>query len=79
MTMTEQHPESTIAEQGPEIIRFDKAALKEHFGDFVRGTVEETLNALLDAEADELCGAAGSTSRKPRRKRRRRPHDGNKD
>ena len=24
----------------------------------VRGTVEETLNAMLDAEADQLCGAA---------------------
>jgi putative transposase len=23
----------------------------------VRGTVEETLNAMLDAEADRLCGA----------------------
>ena len=23
----------------------------------VRGTVEETLNAMLDAEADQLCGA----------------------
>jgi len=55
---TEQHPEKKIAEEGAEIIRFDKTALKEHFGEFVRGTVEETLNALLDAEADELCGAA---------------------
>ena len=26
-------------------------------GEMVRGTVEETLNALLDAEADQLCGA----------------------
>jgi transposase-like protein len=24
----------------------------------VRGTVEEALNAMLDAEADQLCGAA---------------------
>ena len=28
-----------------------------HLGELVRGTVEETLNAMLDAEADELCGA----------------------
>ena len=26
-------------------------------GELVRGTVEETLNGLLDAEADALCGA----------------------
>ena len=26
-------------------------------GEMVRGTVEETLNAMLDAEADRLCGA----------------------
>ena len=26
----------------------------------VRGTVEETLNAMLDAEADRLCGAGRS-------------------
>ena len=25
--------------------------------ELVRGTVEETLNAMLDAEADQLCGA----------------------
>jgi hypothetical protein len=30
----------------------------------VRGTVEETLNAMLDAEADRLCGA-GRTVRDP--------------
>ena len=31
---------------------------RRHFGpEVVRSTVEETLNALLDAEADHLCGA----------------------
>ena len=29
----------------------------DHLGEMVRGTVEETLNAMLDAEADRLCGA----------------------
>jgi len=38
-------------------VRVDEQQLKEHLGDVVRRTVEETLNALLDAEADELCGA----------------------
>jgi hypothetical protein len=29
----------------------------DQLGEMVRGTVEETLNAMLDAEADQLCGA----------------------
>lgn len=39
------------------VIRIDRAAIESHLGAMVRGTVEETLNALLDAEADTLCGA----------------------
>src|SRR5471030_750138 len=39
------------------IISIDRATLKSHLDQVVRGTVEETLNALLDAEADQLCGA----------------------
>jgi putative transposase len=31
--------------------------IKSHLDRVVRGTVEETLNALLDAEADRLCNA----------------------
>ena len=31
--------------------------IKDHLGEMVRGTVEEALNAMLDAEADQLCGA----------------------
>jgi putative transposase len=34
-----------------------KARIRDHLGEMVRGTVEETLNAMLDAEADQLCGA----------------------
>ena len=33
-----------------------KPGIRDHLGDG-RGTVEETLNAMLDAEADQLCGA----------------------
>lgn len=39
------------------IIQFDENMLKDHFGEFVRSTVEETLNAFLDSEADQICGA----------------------
>jgi putative transposase len=40
-----------------QVIKIDEARIRDHLGEMVRGTVEETLNALLDAEADELCGA----------------------
>jgi transposase-like protein len=40
------------------VIEIDEARIKDHLGELVRGSVEETLNALLDAEADRLCNAA---------------------
>ena len=40
-----------------EVIQIDEARIRDHLGEIVRGTVEETLNAMLDAEADQLCGA----------------------
>ena len=39
------------------IIRIEQEQLTKHLDKVVRGTVEETLNALLDAEADRLCQA----------------------
>jgi len=39
------------------VIRIDEGKIQEHLGEKVRQSVEETLNALLDAEADELCKA----------------------
>ena len=39
------------------MIQIDEARIRDHLGEMVRGTVEETLNAMLDAEADRLCGA----------------------
>ena len=38
-------------------VQVDEAQVREHLDGVVRRTVEETLNALLDAEADHLCGA----------------------
>ena len=35
----------------------DEAKLIGHVGEVVRSSVEETLNGLLDAEADEICRA----------------------
>ena len=37
--------------------RSTRLEIRDHLGEMVRGTVEETLNAMLDAEADQLCGA----------------------
>jgi transposase-like protein len=39
------------------IIQIDEAGIKRHLGEIVKGTVQETLNAMLDAEADQLCNA----------------------
>ena len=39
-------------------IRLTRLGSGNHLSEMVRGTVEETLNAMLDAEADRLCGAA---------------------
>jgi len=38
-------------------VQIDEGRIQAHLDEVVRATVEETLNALLDAEADELCGA----------------------
>lgn len=40
-----------------EVIRIDEDQLKGHVADVVRQSVEETLNGLLEAEADAICGA----------------------
>lgn len=39
------------------VVRIDDERIQEHLGKIVRGSVEDTLNALLDAEADRLCNA----------------------
>ena len=36
------------------VIRIDESEIRSHLDEVVRGTVEETLNAMLDAEADEI-------------------------
>ncbi len=37
------------------VISIDDERIKDHLDRVVRGMVEETLNALLDAEADRVC------------------------
>ena len=50
MTETTPSPLGTV-------ITIDDERIKGHLDRVVRGSVEETLNALLDAEADRLCNA----------------------
>ena len=53
--------EATMAEDNSAplqgAIRVDERQLRGHIDEAVRSSVEETLNALLDAEADQICGA----------------------
>jgi putative transposase len=39
------------------IIQLNEKVIRNHLGEMVRNTVEETLNGMLDAEADRLCNA----------------------
>jgi transposase-like protein len=39
------------------VIKINEAEIRNHLGEMVRSTVEETLNDMLDAEADRLCNA----------------------
>ncbi len=39
------------------VIRIDGSEIRGHLDEMVGGTVEETLNGLLEAEADEICKA----------------------
>ena len=39
-----------------QVIQIDEARIRDHLGEMVRGTVEETLNAMLDA-GRPACGA----------------------
>jgi transposase-like protein len=59
--MTRSKETTTMKKDTPtlgKVIEIDEARIRDHLGEVVRGSVEETLNALLDAEADALCGAS---------------------
>src|SRR5215469_8295762 len=57
------------------VIRIDDERVREHLGHVVRGTVEETLNALLEAEADRLCNAGRYERTAARRDQRSGSYD----
>ena len=41
-----------------QVIRIDDERVQDYLRNAVRGSVEETLNAMLEAEAERLCNAA---------------------
>ena len=45
-----------------QVIQIDEGQIQAHLGEVVRSTVEETLNALLDAEADQSVPCRSGTS-----------------
>jgi putative transposase len=49
--------ESTTKDASGKIIQIDEARVRDHLAEIVRGSVEETLNTMLQKEADELCQA----------------------
>ena len=57
-----------------DVIQIDEGRIRDHLGEMVRGTVEAALNAMLDAEADRLCGA-GRYERSEGRTDTRAGHD----
>ena len=48
----------SVSKKLGKVIQIDETQIQQHLGELVRGSVEETLNKLLDAEADQLCNAA---------------------
>ncbi len=59
------------------VVRIEEGKIRSHVDELVRSTVEETLNSMLDAEADDLCGA-GRYERSPDRVDTRAGHYGRK-
>lgn len=41
-----------------QIVQIDEERIRGHLSELVRGTVEETLNAMLEAEAEQQLGAS---------------------
>ena len=47
--------ENDITKPMSKVIRIDESEIRGHLDKMVRGTVEETLIAMLDEEADQIC------------------------
>jgi putative transposase len=50
-----QNITSAVADKNlSHVIKIDEAQIQQPLGEMVRSTVEQTLNGMLDAEADQL-------------------------
>jgi putative transposase len=59
-------PDTDRPETFSGVIRLDEGQIRQHVDQVVRQSVEQTLNGLLEAEADQLC-RAGRYERSPDR------------
>ena len=50
-------PDETATPSPQPLLRINETHIRDHLDEMVRSTVEQTLNDLLDAEAESLCGA----------------------
>jgi transposase-like protein len=57
MTIVSESDDGVKCVEFSEVIKIDEGKVRQHVEEVVRQSVEETLNGLLEAEADELCGA----------------------
>ena len=57
------------------IVSFDEQAVKDELRELVRKTIEETINAMLDEEADQLVGAGPYERTDERARARVRDHE----
>jgi putative transposase len=78
-TTNDQKQETTTMKRDTprlgQVTEFDEARIRDHLGELVRGSVEETLNVLLDAEAAQLCNAARYERSEARRDTRAGSYD----
>jgi len=56
--MSTQEPSVELEKRLNGVIKIDAAQIHSHLDSMVRSSVEETLNKLLDEEADRLCNAS---------------------
>jgi integrase len=59
---------SQLEQDFSKVIRIDSSEIHAHIDSMVRETVEDTLNKMLEAEADRLCKAAESEDRRRTRR-----------
>lgn len=71
--MNDNKKDQGSEDQVRSIINIDEGKIQSHLDTVVRKSIEETLNSLLDTEADRLCNAS-RYERRPDRVDRRAGH-----